>query len=77
MMAHELIAKDFDGNVHSLGVFDTEEFAARIRHQYRSEMGDEYAAFRIRETDDEELVIADPGEPNHAICIGCGNKVVQ
>lgn len=63
-MAHELIAKDFDGNVHSLGVFGDEEFAARVHHYYRTECGDEYFAFRIRETDDETIVFEDPGPPS-------------
>lgn len=63
MMAHELQAKDFDGKVHSLGVFGDEEFAARVCHYYRTECGDEYFAFRICETDDDEIVFEDPGPP--------------
>lgn len=73
MMAHEIIADDYSGKTVSLGVFDSPEFAASARDVYMRECGDEYRKIVIRETDDDELVIMDPGEPaNDCQCPVCG-----
>lgn len=63
MAAHEIIATTPQGTKVGLGVFDTEEFAVRVADSYRCDVGEEYTAIDVVPTEDESLVICDPGEP--------------
>ena len=70
MSAFELIGRTPAGRQESLGVFGSDRFAASVRAIYAQELGDEYVEIRIREVEDAELVILEPGEPANEPAMG-------